>query len=111
MVTCECPRMSFSSGVFHNIVGFSTKLSHKTNCFLVTLLASSSNPDVKQTRRWEQLNKGNGFKKQNKNSYRAAHFLAVFYPCHRTTMVVKLDHKIADLFSSILVTSVLSEYP
>ena len=30
MVTCECPRMSFSSGVFHNIVGFSTKLSHKT---------------------------------------------------------------------------------
>ena len=35
-------QMSFSSGVFHNIVGFSTKLSHKTNCFLVTLLASAS---------------------------------------------------------------------
>ena len=50
MVTCECPRMSFSSGVFHNIVGFSTKLAHKTNCFLVTLLASSSNHDVKDMR-------------------------------------------------------------
>ena len=87
--------MSFSSGVFHNIVGFSTKLSHKTNCFLVRLLASASNADVKQTRRWEQYNKGNGFKKQNKNSYCAAHFLTVFYSCHCTTMVVKLDHKIA----------------
>ena len=90
--------MSFSSGIFHNIVGFSTKLSRKTNyCFLVMLLAlaSASKPDVKQTRRWEQYNKGNGFKKQNKNSYCAAHFLAVFYSCHCTTMVVKLDHKIA----------------
>ena len=41
--------MSFSSGVFHNIVGLSTKLSHKTNCFLLmlALLSSASNPDVK----------------------------------------------------------------
>ena len=59
-------------GRFPNIVGFSLKLSRITNCFVITLLAS------------------NRFKKQNKNSDRAGHSLAVFYPCHRTAMVVKL---------------------
>ena len=38
--------MAFSSGVFPKIVGVPAKLLRKTNCFVVILLASSSNHDV-----------------------------------------------------------------